>query len=184
MEDLQIIELYFERNENAIKETDAKYGKLCFRVADNILKNNEDSKECVSDTYLTTWNKIPPVRPNNFMAFLCKITRNLSLKRLNFHTAAKRASVATISFDEIEGFVSDDQLRDDISEVELGIILSRFLRSEKDDARNVFIRRYWFFDSISEIAAHYAFSESKVKSMLFHTRNRLRDYLKKEGVEV
>ena len=103
---------------------------------------------------------------------------------MNFHTAAKRASVATIPFDEIEGFVSDDQLRDDISEVELGIILSRFLRSEKDDARNVFIRRYWFFDSISEIAAHYAFSESKVKSMLFHTRNRLRDYLKKEGVEV
>ena len=103
MEDLQIIELYFERNENAIKETDAKYGKLCFRVANNILKNNEDSEECVSDTYLSTWNQIPPTRPNNFMAFLCKITRNLSLKRMTFLTAAKRTSVATVSFDEIEG---------------------------------------------------------------------------------
>ena len=184
MEDLQIIELYFERNENAIKETDAKYGKLCFRVANNILKNSEDSEECVSDTYLSTWNQIPPTRPNNFMAFLCKITRNLSLKRMKFLTAAKRTSVATVSFDEIEGYVSDDQLRADINEIEHGMIFSKFLRSEKPDARNVFIRRYWFFDSVSEIAARYSFSESKVKSMLFHTRNRLRDYLKKEGIEV
>ena len=184
MEDLQIIELYFERNENAIKETDAKYGKLCFRVANNILKNSEDSEECVSDTYLSAWNQIPPTRPNNFMAFLCKITRNLSLKRMKFLTAAKRTSVATVSFDEIEGYVSDDQLRADINEIELGMIFSKFLRSEKPEARNVFIRRYWFFDSVSEIAAQYSFSESKVKSMLFHTRNRLRDYLKKEGIEV
>ena len=184
MEDLQIIELYFERNENAIKETDAKYGKLCFRVANNILKNSEDSEECVSDTYLSTWNQIPPTRPNNFMAFLCKITRNLSLKRMKFLTAAKRTSVATVSFDEIEGYVSDEQLRADINDIELGMIFSKFLRSEKPDARNVFIRRYWFFDSVSEIAAQYSFSESKVKSMLFHTRNRLRDYLKKEGIEV
>lgn len=184
MEDLQIIELYFERDENAIKETDAKYGKLCFRVANNILKNNEDSEECVSDTYLSTWNQIPPTRPNNFMAFLCKITRNLSLKRMKFLTAAKRTSVAMVSFDEIEGYVSDDQLRADINDIELGMIISKFLRSEKPYARNVFIRRYWFFDSVSEIAAQYSFRESKVKSMLFHTRNRLRDYLKKEGIEV
>ena len=153
MEDLQIIELYFERNENAIKETDAKYGKLCFRVADNILKNNEDSEECVSDTYLSTWNQIPPTRPNNFMAFLCKITRNLSLKRMKFLTAAKRTSMATVSFSEIEGYVSDDQLSKGIDEVELGMIFGKFLRTETRDARNVFIRRYWFFDSVSEIAA-------------------------------
>ena len=184
MEDLQIIELYFERNENAIKETDAKYGKLCFRVAYNILKNSEDSEECVSDTYLSTWNQIPPTRPNNFMAFLCKITRNLSLKRMKFLSAAKRTSMATVSFDEIEGYVSDDQLSKCIDEVVLGMIFSKFLRTETRDARNVFIRRYWFFDSVSEIAAQYSFSESKVKSMLFHTRNRLRDYLKKEGIEV
>ena len=125
-----------------------------------------------------------PPRPNNFMAFLCKITRNLSLKRMKFLTAAKRTSMATVSFSEIEGYVSDDQLSKGIDEVELGMIFGKFLRTETRDARNVFIRRYWFFDSVSEIAAQYSFSESKVKSMLFHTRNRLRDYLKKEGIEV
>lgn len=184
MEYLQIIELYFERNENAVKETDAKYGRLCFRVANNILKNNEDSEECVNDTYLSTWNQIPPTKPNNFMAFLCKITRNLSLKRLQFLKAAKRSSAATLSFDEIDGYVSDDLIRADVNDVELGMIISKFLRNEKTEARNVFIRRYFFFDSVSEIAAQYSFSESKVKSMLFHTRNKLRDYLKKEGFEV
>jgi len=184
MEDLQIIELYFERNENAIKETDTKYGRLCFRVANNILKNNEDSKECVSDTYLSTWNQIPPTRPSNFMAFLCKITRNLSLKRMKFLTAAKRTSETTVSFNEIEGYVSDDQLKGNISDIELGMIFSKFLWSQNAVARNVFIRRYWFFDSVSEIAVRYSFSESKVKSMLFHTRNRLRDYLRKEGIDV
>ncbi len=184
MEDLQIIELYFERNEKAIKETEAKYGKICFRVANNILKSNEDSQECVNDTYLSTWNQIPPTRPNNFMAFLCKITRNLSLKRLEFLTAKKRNSISAISFDEIEGYVSDSQLKTDIDSIELGILISEFLWREKPDARNVFVRRYWFFDSIGDIADRYAFSESKVKSMLFHTRNRLRDYLKKEGIEV
>ena len=103
---------------------------------------------------------------------------------MKFLAAAKRTSVPTVSFDEIEGYVSDDQLRSDINDAELGMIFSKFLRSEKPDARNVFIRRYWFFDSVSEIATRYSFSESKVKSMLFHTRNRLRDYLKKEGIEV
>lgn len=86
MEDLQIIELYFARDEHAIKETDSKYGKLCYWTAKNILINNEDSEECVNDTYLTLWNKIPPTRPNNFTAFICRITRNLSLKKLVFWT--------------------------------------------------------------------------------------------------
>ena len=184
MNDSQIVALFFDRDQRAIEETAKKYGSYCAAIAGNILFSPEDREECVSDTYLSTWNQIPPTRPNNFMAFLCKITRNLSLKRMKFLTAAKRTSVATVSFDEIEGYVSDDQLRADINEIELGMIFSKFLRSEKPDARNVFIRRYWFFDSVSEIAARYSFSESKVKSMLFHTRNRLRDYLKKEGIEV
>ena len=184
MEDLQIIELYFERNENAIKETETKYGKICFKVANNILKSNEDAEECVSDTYLSTWNQIPPIRPNNFVAFLCKITRNLSLKRLEYLTAKKRKSISTISFDEIEGYVSDSQIKTDMDSRELGMLISEFLWREKTDARNVFIRRYWFFDSVKDIADRYDFSESKVKSMLFHTRNRLRDFLKKEGIEV
>ena len=184
MEDLQIIELYLARDEAAIKETDAKYGKICFQIAHNILNNFDDSEECVNDTYLSAWNQIPPTRPNYFMAFLCKITRNLSLKRLQFLTAEKRTSEATVSFNEIEGYVSDNQLRIDLDGIQLGMLLSQFLRMEKPDARNVFIRRYWFFDSVGEIAVRYSFSESKVKSMLYHTRNRLKDYLKKEGVAI
>ena len=184
MEDLQIIEMYFERNEKAIKETDDKYGKLCYRVANNILNSHEDSEECVNDTYHSTWNRIPPTRPNNFMSFLCKITRNLSLKRLEFLSAAKRSQASSVSLSELEGYLSDECFKADINSVELGMIFSSFLRGESPEARNVFIRRYWFFDSVREIAAMYSFSESKVKSMLFHTRNRLRDYLKKEGIEV
>lgn len=184
MEDLQIIELYFERDENAIRETDKKYGRLCFRLAVNILQSDEDSGECVNDTYLAVWNKIPPTRPNNFMAFLSKITRNLSLKRLDYNKAAKRTPDMFLSFNELEDVFPDNNITPNVENEELGNLISQFLRHEKADARNVFIRKYWFFDSVSDIAARYGFSESKVKSMLFHTRNRLREFLKKEGIKV
>lgn len=184
MDDLQIIELYFARDEHAIKETDSKYGKLCFRVAKNILFDDEDSKECVNDTFLTVWNKIPPTRPNNFKAFICKITRNLSLKKLEFSNAGKRSANAVISLSEIEEILPDNRIAPGVEEEELGKVISAFLWSEIEDARNVFLRKYWFFDSISDIAKRYSFSESKVKSMLFHTRNRLREFLKKEGIEI
>lgn len=184
MDDLRIIELYFARDEQAISETDTKYGKLCFRVANNILFNNEDSEECVNDTYLSVWNKIPPTRPNNFMAFICKITRNLSLKKLELANAMKRKAAAVISLSELEGTLPDDRIAPGVTDEEIGRLISAFLWQEKEEARNVFLRKYWFFDSVSEIGARYSFSESKVKSMLFHTRNRLREYLKKEGVEV
>ena len=184
MDDLQIIELYFARDERAIRETDEKYGKLCYRVANNILSNNEDSEECVNDAYLNAWNKIPPTHPHNFMAFICKITRNLSLKKLELASAVKRASNAAVSLAELEEILPDDRIAPDVMEEEIGRAISDFLRKEKEEVRNVFLRKYWFFDSIHDIAVRYSFSESKVKSMLFHTRNRLRDYLKKEGIEV
>ena len=184
MDDLQIIDLYFARDEHAIKETDSKYGRLCFRTAKNILTNDEDSEECVNDTYLTLWNKIPPTRPDNFTAFICRITRNLSLKKLELSNAKKRSSNATISLSEIETILPDDRIAPGLEDEELGKLINAFLWSEKKDARNVFLRKYWFFDSISDIADRYSFSKSKVKSMLFHTRNRLREFLKKEGIEV
>ena len=184
MDDLQIIELYFARDEQAIKETDSKYGKLCFRVAKNILFDDEDSEECVNDTFLTVWNKIPPTRPNNFKAFICKITRNLSLKKLELSNAGKRSANAVISLSEIEEILPDDRTAPGVEEEEIGKLISAFLWSEKEDTRNVFLCKYWFFDSISDIAKRYSFSESKVKSMLFHTRNRLREFLKKEGIEI
>ena len=184
MDDLQIIELYFSRDEHAIKETDRKYGKLCFRVAKNLLFNNEDSEECVNDTYLTVWNKIPPTRPNNFIAFICKITRNLSLKRLEVSNAMKRSAGTIISMSELEKALPDQCIAPDVEDEELGKLISAFLWSEKALDRNVFLRKYWFFDSISDIAERYSMNENSVKSMLFRSRNRLREFLRKEGIDV
>lgn len=184
MEDLQIIGLYFVRDERAIQETANKYGKLCFRMAKNFLSSDADAEECVNDTWLTVWNRIPPVRPNNFTAFLCKITRNLSLKRLEFLNATKRSADAVLSLSELESTLPDACVRPSLEDAELGALLTAFLWSEKELDRNVFLRRYWFFDSISEIAEAYAMNENSVKSMLFRSRNRLRKFLKKEGIEV
>lgn len=183
MDDQQIINLYFERNEEAIQATEAKYGKLCASIARNILGSETDSEECVNDVYLSVWNTIPPQRPNSFAAFISKITRNISLKRVRFDNAVKRSALTVISLSELENVVPD-YYSSDMEDAQLGKLISDFLRTEKPDARNVFIRKYWFFDTVSEIADRYSFSESKVKSMLYHTRNRLRDYLNKEGVHL
>ena len=184
MEDLKIIELYFERNEQAIKETDLKYGKLCHRIAYNILNDREDSKECVNDTYVGVWNAIPPTRPNNFTAFICRIARNLSLKRLEFIKREKRSADVLLSFEELAAVLPDERYAPNISDEDVGRVISEFLRDQKEDAKNVFVRKYYFFDSIGEIAKRYSFTESKVKNMLFNTRNKLKDYLIKEGIEI
>ena len=184
MDDIMIVELYFASNDQAINETDMKYGKLCFSVANNILASDEDSEECVNDTYWNVWNKIPPTRPNNFMAFICKIVRNLSLKKLDFNFALKRTQNVTISYSELEEILPDTHAAPEWEYKNLGKIISDFLRQEKEDTRNVFIRKYYFFDSISDIAQRYSFTESKVKNMLYHSRKKLRKCLKKEGIEV
>ena len=184
MDDLRIIELYFIRDEQAIRQTDVKYGKLCHRIAYGILNNHEDSEECVNDTYVGVWNAIPPTRPKNFMAFVCKIARNLSLKRLEFLTREKRSADLLLSLDELAAVLPDERYAPDVSDEDIGKMISSFLRCQKQEVRNVFIRKYFFFDSIAEIADRLGFTESKVKNMLFSTRNKLRDYLIKEGVEI
>ncbi len=184
MDDLQIIELYFERNENAIKETDSKYGKLCLNIAYNILKSEEDSKECVNDTYLGVWNAIPPTRPVNFMSFVCKIARNLSLKRLTFLKREKRSADVILSLSELSEVLPDERYAPGVSNEEVGKLISVFLRTQSEEARNVFIRKYFFFDSVAEIGESFGLSESKVKNILFRTRNKLREFLLKEGVEI
>lgn len=184
MNEQQIIALYFERNEQAITETAAKYGRLCHRIAYNILNNHEDCEECVNDTYIGVWNAIPPARPDSLMAFVCKIARNLSLKRLEFLKRGKRSADMVLALDELAAVLPDERYAPDTSDEEVGRLISQFLRTQKQDARNVFIRKYYFFDSVREIAARYSFTESKVKNMLFHTRNKLKDYLIKEGVEI
>ena len=168
----------------AIKETDSKYGAYCTAIALNLLHIHEDAQECVNDTYLSVWNKIPPTRPNNFKAFICKITRNLSLKKLQYNKAIKRTPESIVSFTELEYVLPDNSIVSNIENAEIGKLISEFLMHEKPDARAVFIRKYWFFDSVEDIATRYSFSESKIKSLLYHTRSRLRDYLRKEGVEL
>ena len=184
MDDQRIVELYFERNEQAIKETEDKYGKLCQRIAYNILNNPEDAEEVVNDTLAGIWNTIPPARPSNLMAFVCGIARNLSLKRLEFLRRKKRSVEMTVSLDELADILPDERYVPNVNDEDIAKLINTFLHKQKKDIRKVFIRRYYFFDSIKEISEKYAFTESKVKNMLFNTRKKLKDYLIKEGVEI
>ncbi len=184
MDDRQIVELFFERSEEAVRETEAKYGRLCFRIARNILGRDADAEECVNDAYLCLWNAIPPQRPDNLAAYVSKIVRNLSLKRLRFESALKRDAHAEVPLAELEDLLPDRLAQSEMDDRQLGKQISAFLWQEPESSRNVFIRKYFFFDSVHEIAERYSFSESKVKSMLFRTRSRLRNHLLKEGYEL
>lgn len=184
MDDSEIIELYWERSENAIAETSKKYSRYCLYISYNILHNNEDVEECVNDTYLRTWNTIPPRRPNCLATFLGKITRNLSLNRYKQYTAKKRGLGHTaLVLSELEGCIpatSDAEQTTD--EMVLAEALNTFLATLPKINRVVFVRRYWYLSAIKEIAKQYDMSESKVKSMLFRTRNELKKHLEKEGI--
>ncbi len=182
MDDQEIVALYFAREQRAITATEEKYGNLCYHIAYNVLHNSEDAEECVNDTYVGVWNAIPPTRPQNLMAFVCRIARNLSLKRLAFLTREKRSTDITVSLEELAAVLPDERYVPDVSDEDVGRLISGFLRTQKPAVRDVFIRRYYFFDPVREIAVRYGFTESKVKNMLFHTRNKLKEYLIKEGV--
>ncbi len=189
MEDRQIVDLYWARDEKAIAESEAKYGHYCLQVAMNILENRQDAEECVNDTYLRAWNTMPTERPTRLGAFLAKITRNLSLDRYRANHAARREqSLFIVSLDELsecipaEGF---DREADISLEAErVGKLLNRFLCRQNAEAREVFLCRYFYGESIGEIARRFGLSESKVKSMLHRTRGRLRHFLESEGVHV
>lgn len=182
VDDKQIIELYWQRSENALQETSNKYGKLCLHLARNMLWNLEDAEECVNDTYFAAWNTIPPEKPNNLCAFILKITRNLILKKIEYNTARKRMPEVEITLSEIDDCVRGNENAEQQFEAEeLAKSISIFLRTQDSINRNVFIRRYWFYDSIADISNQFSISESKVKSMLFRTRIKLKEYLIKEG---
>jgi len=150
----------------------------------SILFNDEDSEECVNDTYLSVWEKIPPTRPNCVTAFICQIVRFLSMKKLDYRNALKRSQNITVSYSDLEDVLPSSNFSPDCEYADVGKVISEFLRNEKEDSRNVFIRKYYFFDSISDIAERYSFTESKVKNMLYHSRIKLRECLKKEGIKV
>jgi len=183
MDDQKIIALYQARDEHAIEETAAKYGKLCLTVANSLLCP-EDANECVNDAYLAVWNAIPPEEPANLAAYVCRITRNQALKRLETASTEKRKASAEISLHELEEILPDARVSAETDETGLGRQINAFLQKEKPETRRVFIRKYWFFDSIGDIARRYGYSENKVKSMLFRTRNKLKIYLKKEGYDI
>jgi len=184
MEDQKIIELYFAREEQAVRETEIKYGKLCYGIAYRILGNREDAEECVNDVLAGLWQAIPPQRPENLTAYVCKVARNLALKKAEYLHRDKRSPHLSVSFEELEGVLCDGGISPDTGDEELGDSISRFLQGEKEASRKVFLRRYFFFDSIGEIGARYGFSDSKVKNMLLRTRKRLQVFLRKEGFDV
>jgi len=185
VDDKEIIKLYWERDEGAIKETSSKYGKLCTYIANNILSNYEDSEECVNDTWLAVWNAIPTQRPERFSAFVSKITRNLALKKYEYISAAKRNYSAVTSLEELGECVSGtDHVESEIEKKHIENAINQFLRKQSDEKRNVFIRRYWYFDSIESICMRTGFSRSKVKSMLYGMRQKLRKCLESEGIEI
>lgn len=185
MNDESIIELYWNRVENAIEETDKKYGKLCSRVSLNIVNSISDAEECINDSYLTVWNSIPHDRPEHFSAYICRIVRNLSLKRLEYNTAAKRRADLVASFDELEGCLSSGQNPEDCVDAKLlGKVISRFLSLQNEQSRNIFIRRYWYFDSLKEIAKDYGLKEERISLILFRMRKKLKNFLEKEGYNV
>ena len=184
MNDQEIIDLYWARCENAIQETDQKYGKLCYRIAWNILGNVQDSEECVSDTYMKAWNAIPPSRPGKLSAFLGKITRNLALNRYKRNSAARRGGgEVPVALDELSECIPDPHTVEAMmDEKALTQQLNTFLGGLSREARSIFLRRYWELASVREIAESYGISESKVKVSLFRTRGKLKAFLDKEGI--
>ena len=184
MDDSKIIELYMDRSEQAISETDRKYGRYCHYIAYNILHNDEDSEECVNDTYLRTWNSIPPKRPNKLQTFLGKITRNLSLNKYEKQSAEKRGSgQIPLILDELTECIPADRNSETLVEdMVIKETLDRFLENLSADARKIFVRRYWYMSSVKEIAEEYGLSESKVTVTLFRTRQKLKTVLEKEGI--
>lgn len=182
MEDQSILELYFQRSEQAIVETDRKYGGFCYHVAYNILTNREDAQESVSDTYLRTWNSIPPTRPKFLQAFLGKLTRNISIDRWRRSGAKKRGGgEMLLSLEELEDCIGQETAEKALSKKELVHTLNGFLQSLADTERNVFLCRYWYLDPIQKISEATGFSQNKINAMLHRTREKLRKALTQEG---
>ena len=181
MEDTKIIDLYFARNETAITETDQKYGAYCRSIAWNILKNHEDSEECVSDTWLRAWNAMPPQRPRVLRQFLAKITRNLSLDRFQAGHAQKRGSgEVPLALEELKECVGSGDPATDAERKLLEELIGQFLQQLSQRDRGVFLRRYFYMESHKDIAARYGMKETNVRLCLSRTRQRLREYLRKE----
>lgn len=185
--DEEIVELYWSRDENAIRETERKYGAYCKKIAWNILCNHEDSEECANDTWLNAWNAMPPRRPSFLRAFLGKITRNLALHVYEKQRAEKRGGPEgqlPLALEELAECLPAPGAGERETAVVLTELLDRFLRESKPAERKIFVSRYWYFLSVKEIAKAYGMGESKVKMTLLRSRERLKGLLEEEGVAV
>lgn len=185
MDDTLIIELFKKQDNSAIKEAEKKYGSLLMKIAVGVLCLKEEAEEVVNDTLLAAFNNIKDSPPENLSAYLCKITRNLAIKKYRYNKAEKRSSEYTLSLEEIgDIFSAPDTPEDILISNELRDYIFTYIKSLPKEKRLIFLRRYWFFDSISEISSTFAISESKVKTLLFRIRKGLKEYLKKEGYAV
>ena len=182
MNDQKIIELFFERSEQAIGELDKKYGRICHKVSYNILNNQQDAEECVNDAYLGAWNAIPPAKPDPLLAFVCKIVRNVSLKRREQNTAAKRNSRYDVAMEELENCLASAGVEEEIAERELTEIIESFLDSLSKENRVIFLRRYWFSDTYADISRRVGLTEKNISVRLTRIRKDLRKYLTERGV--
>lgn len=181
MEDREIVELFWARAESAITETVKKYGGYCRTIAMNILHSHEDAEECLSDTWLGAWNAMPPQRPATLPPLLGRIARNAALDIWRRQNAAKRNAGFDLALDELGECVGGAPLEDELESKRLGEAVAAFLDGLSPQQRRVFLRRYWYCDSIEDIAHRYGFGQSKVKSMLLRIRQKLKEYLIKEG---
>ncbi len=184
MEEKEIIQLFFARDEEAIRRTDAIYGSRLLRIADNILHSRPDAEESVNDTYLKTWNSIPPQRPNHLFGYLARICRNLSLNRLDWTNAAKRKAEVVSLTQEMESCIPDAGREAEVDARELGRILNAFLGTLSPENRMIFVRRYWYVDTTAEIAERYGIREGTLNTRLCRLREKLARYLEKEGIFV
>ncbi|MBQ8170705.1 MAG: RNA polymerase sigma factor [Oscillospiraceae bacterium] len=183
MTDKQIIQLYFDRSENAISETKKSYGKLLQSVAYNILRNLQDAEECENEACLKAWNSIPPNKPQRLCAYLCKIARRIALDRYDYSKAAKRGEALPID-DLYECLASAGCAEDRLNENALSELVNGFLAASDYNTRVIFLRRFWFGESIADIAKALHTSQSMVKSRISRTLKQLREYLKKEGYDI
>lgn len=183
MSDEQIVALYFQRDETAIRATNDRYGPYCRSIANRILDNAEDAQECVNDTWLRAWNSIPPQRPRVLRSFLAKITRNLAFDRFKReHTRKRGSGEIQLALDELEECVAArSDVESEVLTEELKRCIGRFLRELPEQKRNVFLRRYFYVESTAAIAKRYGLKESNVLMILSRTRSELKQHLKKEG---
>ena len=182
----QIVELYLLRDQSAIERTAEKYGHRLRSLAFNIVQDRQTAEECENDTYLEAWNSIPPHEPRNYLyAFLARIARHISLNRCRSRNRLKRSAFVCELSSEIEQCIpAPDDMQCRIDDMTLQEAINGFLETLDEEKRHVFLRRYWYLDSVVAISKRYAFSQSKVKTMLFRIRNELRKYLEKEGYEL